>query len=47
MLTVFHDNAAAMKFYKSKLRYVLDETDPSYFGEEANYQVLSKALVRS
>lgn len=43
MLTVFHANAGAMAFYK-KRKYVVDECSPSNFGEDADYEILSKPL---
>ena len=46
MLTVFKENVAAMQFYKQKLRYTVDETDPSVSHEAANYEILSKKLVK-
>jgi ribosomal protein S18 acetylase RimI-like enzyme len=45
MLTVFKQNVTAMNFYKNKLRYVIDDTDPSMSGEKVNYEILSKVLV--
>ncbi|XP_067942426.1 N-alpha-acetyltransferase 40-like isoform X2 [Watersipora subatra] len=46
ILTVFHDNKAAMSFYKSKLSYSLDETSPSAVDVEweVNYEILSKPI---
>jgi len=46
MLTVFKENVAAMQFYKQKLRYVVDESDPSVSHEAANYEILSKKLIK-
>lgn len=45
MLTVFKTNKEAMAFYK-KLNYVIDESSPSEFGEEADYEILSKIIHR-
>jgi ribosomal protein S18 acetylase RimI-like enzyme len=41
VLTVFRNNAGAAKFYK-RLGYVVDESDPSMHGEQAEYEILSK-----
>ncbi len=45
MLTVFHANVGAMKFYL-KRKYVIDEDSPSNFAgmEDADYEILSKKL---
>lgn len=43
LLTVFHNNKGAMQFYE-KLKYTVDETSPSLFGEEADYEILSKVV---
>lgn len=45
MLTVFKINKEAMAFY-NKLNYVIDESSPSEFGEEADYEILSKIIHR-
>jgi hypothetical protein len=48
MLTVFKENKNACEFYKQKLKYQLDETDPSFDNaDSAAYEVLSKALPNS
>ncbi|KAF6023721.1 NAA40 [Bugula neritina] len=46
VLTVFHDNKAAMSFYKSRLNYGVDETSPSAVEAEweVNYEILSKTI---
>ena len=44
MLTVFSNNHAAMKFYKDKLKYVVDENSPSRHGQTADYEILSKVV---
>jgi len=51
LLTVFKGNKKAMKFYRDKLRYEIDETSPSMCCslEEANdfsYEILGKAIPR-
>lgn len=43
MLTVFKINKEALAFY-NKLNYVIDESSPSEFGEEADYEILSKII---
>ena len=44
MLTVFESNKGALAFYEAKLKYVLDRDDPSLFGREECYRLLSRAL---
>lgn len=44
MLTVFKDNTAAWNFYTKKLKYKVDETSPSLYGEEVDYEILSKRV---
>ena len=44
LLTVFESNKGALAFYEAKLKYVLDRDDPSLFGREECYRLLSKAL---
>jgi hypothetical protein len=41
------ENKGALDFYKSKLKYVLDETDPSEEGRSESFEILSKTLVRA
>ncbi len=41
------ENKGALDFYKSKLKYVLDETDPSEEGRAESFEILSKTLVRA
>ena len=43
MLTVFKINQDAMTFYQ-KLKYDIDESSPSRFGDEADYEILSKIV---
>jgi len=45
MLTVFKENQNAMKFYKQKMKYEVDETSPTA-EEEEDYEILSKAVQR-
>mmetsp|Transcript_22259 Transcript_22259/g.65946 ORF Transcript_22259/g.65946 Transcript_22259/m.65946 type:complete len:267 (-) Transcript_22259:575-1375(-) len=42
MLTVFKSNKSAMGFYLEKMKYVVDDSSPSKFGEDADYEILSK-----
>lgn len=45
MLTVFKMNGGAMKFYREKMKYAIDESSPSNFdGEVADYEILSKVV---
>ena len=44
MLTVFHNNPNAQRFYRDKCGYKVDETDPSNYKERADYIILSKNL---
>ncbi len=41
------ENKGALDFYKSKLKYVLDESDPSEEGRAEPFEILSKTLVRA
>lgn len=43
MLTVFKHNESAMRFYE-RLDYTIDVTSPSQFGENADYEILSKIV---
>ncbi len=45
MLTVFKNNTDAMSFYRA-LKYSIDPSSPSQFGEEADYEILSKCVYR-
>ena len=45
LLTVFHNNKGAKTFYE-KLKYTVDETSPSLFGEDADYEILSMVVYR-
>ncbi len=43
MLTVFKNNQDAIRFYE-KLKYKVDEISPSKYGEEADYEIMSKCV---
>lgn len=47
VLTVFHRNDGAVKFYRDALSYTVDPTSPSCFGEKAPYEILSFPLGRT
>ena len=47
MLTVFRSNGGAMRFYRDRMGYSIDPSSPSNFGEGADYEILSKAVVAS
>eukprot|EP01118_Nematostelium_gracile_P000005 TRINITY_DN10002_c0_g1_i1.p1 TRINITY_DN10002_c0_g1~~TRINITY_DN10002_c0_g1_i1.p1 ORF type:complete len:225 (-),score=69.13 TRINITY_DN10002_c0_g1_i1:15-689(-) len=44
MLTVIKENEGAMRFYKEKMKYVVDEFDPSEEDRDVCYEILSKSL---
>lgn len=44
MLTVFKQNEQAWKFYTEKLKYKVDEISPSNYGEDVDYEILSKRV---
>lgn len=44
MLTVFKNNEAAITFYTHKMKYIVDEISPSMYGEDADYEILSKRV---
>mmetsp|Transcript_17059 Transcript_17059/g.38962 ORF Transcript_17059/g.38962 Transcript_17059/m.38962 type:complete len:223 (+) Transcript_17059:122-790(+) len=44
MLTVFKNNNQAMAFYTKTLSYDVDESSPSKFGENVDYDILSLKL---
>jgi len=44
VLTVFKHNEKAAGFYREKLGFVLDDTDPSIFDEETDYWILAKMV---
>lgn len=45
MLTVFKSNKSAMGFYR-RLKYDVDEISPSMFGEEVDYEIMSKVVYK-
>jgi hypothetical protein len=47
MLTVLKNNAHAMSFYTGKLKYTIDPSSPSEFGEEASHEIMSKCVNQS
>jgi hypothetical protein len=42
VLTVFSRNIAARNFYVDRLNYTLDETDPSLWDQQTEYEILAK-----
>jgi len=48
MLTVFKENQIALNFYTKKMKYVIDDSSPSNFDQDAenivDYQILSKLI---
>ena len=45
ILTVFKCNSGAMRFYLERLKgYHVDECSPSNFGEDVDYEILSKRI---
>ena len=45
MLTVFKNNLSAIQFYRSKMKYDVDETSPSMCGvDDQPYEILSKCI---
>ncbi|CEG47313.1 n-alpha-acetyltransferase 40 [Plasmopara halstedii] len=48
VLTVFKNNVDAMRFYKERLGFEIDETSPSACGDDSqSYEILSKSVVRT
>ncbi|KAL4147439.1 hypothetical protein PRNP1_011195 [Phytophthora ramorum] len=48
VLTVFKNNTGAMRFYRERLGFEIDETSPSACGDNAqDYEILSKSVVQS
>ncbi|KAF8735477.1 hypothetical protein AX14_001974 [Amanita brunnescens Koide BX004] len=43
MLTVLKENTAALEFY-TKLGFAVDETSPSKFEQEVDYEIMSSSL---
>jgi ribosomal protein S18 acetylase RimI-like enzyme len=46
-LTALKSNVTALRFYKDRLGFKLDDTDPSHGGETADYEILSKSASRA
>lgn len=44
MLTVFKNNEAALTFYTLKMKYKVDEISPSMYGQDTDYEILSKQV---
>jgi ribosomal protein S18 acetylase RimI-like enzyme len=44
ILTVFKKNLSAMDFYLNKMKYTIDESSPSNFEEDTDYEILSKRV---
>jgi N-alpha-acetyltransferase 40 len=44
VLTALKSNPRALRFYKDRLGFAIDETDPSTCGEAVDYEILSKAI---
>jgi N-alpha-acetyltransferase 40 len=44
VLTALKSNPRALRFYKDRLGFAVDETDPSACGEAVDYEILSKAI---
>ncbi|GMF21949.1 unnamed protein product [Phytophthora lilii] len=48
VLTVFKSNTGAMRFYRERLGFEIDETSPSACGDNSqDYEILSKSVVPS
>ncbi|KAK1940664.1 N-alpha-acetyltransferase 40 [Phytophthora citrophthora] len=48
VLTVFKSNTGAMKFYRERLGFEIDETSPSACGDNSqDYEILSKSVVQN
>ncbi|CAH0480127.1 unnamed protein product [Peronospora belbahrii] len=46
VLTVFKNNTGAMRFYRERLGFAIDETSPSACGDDSqDYEILSKSVV--
>jgi ribosomal protein S18 acetylase RimI-like enzyme len=45
LLTVFKANNSAMKFYTETIQYSIDESSPSKWGEQADYEILCKSVL--
>lgn len=48
MCTVFKENVRSMRFFRTKMKYAIDESSPSNFegGEDETYEILGKPLKR-
>jgi len=46
VLTVFKSNISAMQFYLNKMKYGVDHSSPSKYGEETDYEILSKVVCK-
>jgi len=44
MLTVFKKNTAAWNFYTKKLKYSVDESSPSLYEKDVDYEILCKRV---
>lgn len=45
MLTVFEQNTNALRLYKDKLKYIIDQSTPSRWGyHDTGYEILSKRI---
>ena len=44
VLTVFERNESAMRFYRQKLKYCIDDDSPSKWGHQTGYEILSKSV---
>jgi N-alpha-acetyltransferase 40 len=44
MLTVLKLNVKAIDFYRQKLKYEIDASSPSNYGEDSSYEILSKVV---
>ncbi|RLN63777.1 hypothetical protein BBJ28_00011110, partial [Nothophytophthora sp. Chile5] len=48
VLTVFKSNSGAMRFYRDRLGFAVDETSPSACGDDSqSYEILSKGVASS
>ncbi|KAG7377944.1 N-alpha-acetyltransferase 40 [Phytophthora pseudosyringae] len=48
VLTVFKNNTGAMRFYRERLGFQVDETSPSVCGDDSqDYEILSKSVVQN
>ncbi|KAI2810764.1 hypothetical protein RDWZM_002335 [Blomia tropicalis] len=44
LLTVLKQNTEAMRFYTEGLKFIIDTHSPSKFGDNADYEILSKRI---